>query len=266
MRTADGTSAGRVDGDRVVPLDAPDVAAVLAAGADNIAQAGTPVPLARVDLAPVVPRPSKVICLGLNYRSHIEEMGAELPDNPTLFAKFAAALIGARDPIRLPEASKAVDWEAELAFVIGRRVRNASGKEAADAIGGYTICNDVSMRDWQWRTSEWLQGKTWEGSTPLGPALVTPDEVDHAADLLLRCEVDGDVVQEARTCDLLFTPADIVSYVSTIVTLEPGDVVSTGTPSGVGAGLQPPRFLQPGQVVRTSIEGLGELVNECVKN
>ena len=265
MRTADGTSAGRLEGDRVVPLDASDVAAVLDAGADNVAEAGTPVALADVDLAPVVPRPSKIFCLGLNYRSHIEEMGAELPDNPTLFAKFAAALIGARDPIRLPEASNAVDWEAELAFVIGRRVRNASGNEAADAIGGYTICNDVSMRDWQWRTSEWLQGKTWEGSTPLGPALVAPDEVDHAADLLLRCEVDGDVVQEARTCDLLFTPADIVSYVSTIVTLEPGDVVSTGTPSGVGAGRQPPRFLQPGQVVRTSIEGLGELVNECVK-
>ena len=218
------------------------------------------------DLAPLIPRPSKIVCLGLNYRSHIEEMGAELPKHPTLFAKFPAALIGARDPIRLPEASNAVDWEGELAFVIGRRVRNVSKDEAADAIAGYTICNDVSMRDWQWRTSEWLQGKTWEGSTPLGPALVTPDEVGHGADLLLRCEVDGEVMQEARTSDLLFKPADIVSYVSTIATLEPGDVFSTGTPSGVGAGRQPPRFLQPGQVVRTSIEGLGELVNECVKS
>src|SRR4051812_12031137 len=184
MRTADGTSAGRLDGDRVVPLDAPDVARVLDAGADNVAEAGTPVALAEVDLAPVVPRPSKIFCLGLNYRSHIEEMGAELPDNPTLFAKFPAALIGARDPIRLPDASKAVDWEAELAFVVGRRVRDASAQQAADAIGGYTICNDVSMRDWQWRTTQWLQGKTWEGSTPLGPALVTSDEVDDGADLL----------------------------------------------------------------------------------
>src|SRR5204862_189427 len=111
----------------------------------------------------------------------------------------------------------------------------ASEGEAADAIGGYTICNDVSMRDWQWRTSEWLQGKTWEGSTPLGPALVTPDEVDHASDLLLRCEVDGEVMQEARTSDLLFKPADIVRYVSTIVTLEPGDVFSTGTAGGSAA-------------------------------
>jgi len=265
IRTPNGTRAGRLDGDRVVVLDAPDVAAVLDAGPGNVGEANETVAVSDADLAPVIPCPSKIFCLGLNYRSHIEEMGAELPQNPTLFAKFPAALIGARDPIQLPEASSAVDWEGELAFVIGRRVRNASEAEAADAIGGYTICNDVSMRDWQWRTSEWLQGKTWEGSTPLGPAVVTPDEVDQAADLLLRCEVDGEVMQETRTSDLLFKPADIVSYVSTIVTLEPGDVFSTGTPGGVGAGMQPPRFLQPGQVVRTSIEGLGELVNECVK-
>jgi acylpyruvate hydrolase len=266
IRTGNRTRAGRVDGDQVVPFEVTDVAAVLERGVGSVTEAGSPIALGDADLAPVIPRPSKIFCLGLNYRSHIEEMGAELPDNPTLFAKFPAALIGARDPIQLPEASNAVDWEGELAFVIGRRVRNASQQEAADAIGGYTICNDVSMRDWQWRTSEWLQGKTWEGSTPLGPALVTPDEVDHASDLLLRCEVDGEVMQEARTSDLLFKPADIVSYVSTIVTLEPGDVFSTGTPGGVGAGMQPPRFLQPGQVVRTSIEGLGELVNECVKS
>jgi acylpyruvate hydrolase len=265
IRTPNGTRAGRLDGDSVVPLDAPDVAAVLEVGLDNVRPAGEPLELGDADLAPVVPRPSKIFCLGLNYRSHIEEMGAELPKFPTLFAKFPAALIGARDSIQLPAASNAVDWEGELAFVIGRRVRNASPDKAADAIGGYTICNDVSMRDWQWRTSEWLQGKTWEGSTPLGPALVTPEEVDHAADLLLRCEVDGQVMQEARTSDLLFKPADIVSYISTMVALEPGDVVSTGTPGGVGAGMQPARFLQPGEVVRTTIEGLGELVNECVK-
>lgn len=270
IRTPAGTRAARLDGDRVVELDAPDVAAVLEAGVDSAREAGGDssggVPLAGVDLAPLVPRPAKIICLGLNYRSHITEMGAELPEHPTLFAKFAASLIGARDPIRIPAASKAVDWEAELAFVIGRRVRNVSSEdEARAAIGGYTICNDVSMRDWQWRTTEWLQGKTWEGSTPVGPALVTPDEVSHAADLALSCEVDGEVMQEARTSDLLFKPADIVRYVSTILTLEPGDIVSTGTPGGVGAGRQPAKFLQPGNVVRTSIEGLGELVNECVK-
>src|SRR3954452_11407702 len=193
IRTANGTQAGRLDGDSVVPLGAPDVGAVLEAGVDNVREAGDAVALTDADLAPVIPRPPKIFCLGLNYRSHIEEMGAELPEHPTLFAKFPAALIGARDPIQLPDASNAVDWEAELAFVIGRRVRNASPDDAADAIAGYTICNDVSMRDWQWRTREWLQGKTWEGTTPLGPPLVPPDEIGHAADLLLRCEVDGDV-------------------------------------------------------------------------
>src|SRR3954451_23163369 len=192
IRTASGTQAGRLDGDTVLPLGAPDVGALLEAGVDNVREAGDAIPLADADLAPVIPRPSKIICLGLNYRSHIEEMGAELPKHPTLFSQFPAALIGARDPIHLPDASKAVDWEAELAFVIGRRVRNASADEAAGAIGGYTICNDVSMRDWQWRTDQWLQGKTWDHSTPLGPALVSPDEVDHAADLRLRCEVDGE--------------------------------------------------------------------------
>lgn len=265
IRTANGTQAGRLEGDRVQPLDAPDVAAALEAGVDSVGASGEPVAYDAADLAPVIPRPSKIFCLGLNYRSHIEEMGAELPKFPTLFAKFPAALIGARDPIQLPEASSMVDWEGELAFVIGRRVRNATADEALSAIGGYTICNDISMRDWQWRTTEWLQGKTWDRSTPLGPALVTPDEVDHAADLLLRCEVDAELMQETRTSDLLFKPADIVSYVSTFVTLEPGDVFSTGTPGGVGAGMQPPRFLRPGEVVRTSIEGLDELVNECVK-
>jgi acylpyruvate hydrolase len=265
IRTPDGTRAVRVEGDAVVEIEPPahDVGAVLTSGGDiDVGPNGTP--LADVDLAPPVVRPSKIICLGLNYKSHIEEMQGELPSHPTLFAKFASALCGARDPIVIPEASKAVDWEAELGFVIGRQVRNATADEARAAIAGYTIVNDVSMRDWQWRTSEWLQGKTWEGSTPVGPVIVTPDEVDHARDLLLRCEVDGEIVQEARTSDLLFKPAEIVQYVSTIVTLEPGDLVSTGTPAGVGAGRQPPRFLQPGQVMRTSIEGIGELVNECV--
>jgi len=265
VRGLDGTMAAKMEGERVVEVEPrhDDVGSLLAAG--PIDAAGSGPALDDVDVAPVVTRPGKIICLGLNYRSHIEEMGGEPPSHPTLFAKFASSLVGARDPIVLPADSTMVDWEAELAFVIGRRVRGAEHDEALDAIAGYTILNDVSMRDWQWRTSQWLQGKTWEGSTPVGPALVTPDEVDHASDLLLRCEVDGEPMQEARTSDLLFRPADIVSYVSTITTLEPGDLISTGTPAGVGAGRQPPVFLQPGQVVRTTIEGLGEMVNECVR-
>ena len=265
LRTADGTRAGRIEGDDVVTLDAPDVGAVLAAGTDRVTDEGGRQALADADLAPVVPNPSKVFCLGLNYEHHIRETARELPKHPTLFAKFADALAGPRDPIVLPTASKAVDWEGELVIVVGRAVRHATGDEAAAAIAGFAVGNDVSMRDWQMRTMQWLQGKTWERSSPVGPALVTADEVGGPEpDLLLRVTVDDEVVQEARTGDLLFKPVYTVSYVSTIVTLKPGDLIFTGTPGGVGAARQPPRFLRPGEVVRTSIEGVGELVNEFV--
>ena len=267
-----GLRAGRLEGDEVTELDFPDVGALLAAGPgwkEAAAAAGGPRhPLAALDLAPVVVAPRKIICLGLNYETHIKEMGRELPAYPTLFAKFARCLVGARDPIVLPAVSQRVDWEAELAFVIGSEVRHAGRAAAGAAIAGYSVLNDISVRDYQNRTLQWLQGKTFESSTPLGPHLVTPDElVDDPAetpDLPIRCEVDGDVRQSSRTGDLRFGPAEIVAYVSRILTLEPGDVIATGTPGGVGAGRQPPLFLSPGQVVRTLIEGIGELVNECV--
>ena len=268
IRTQDGTRAARQEGDDVVLLPHPDVGTLLSTGPDWVEMAaaaeGSRVPLAEADLAPVVPEPSKVICLGMNYRSHIEEMGREAPDHPTLFAKFARALIGARDPIVLPPESDQVDWEVELAFVIGHPVRRADPREAERAIAGYCVLNDVSMRDWQFRTTQFLQGKTFEDSTPVGPALVTHDEIDGAADLLLTCEVDGEIMQKGRTSDLLFPPVELVRYISTIVTLEPGDLIATGTPAGVGSARNPPVFLRPGTVVRTRIEGLGELVNECV--
>jgi acylpyruvate hydrolase len=268
IRTTHGTRAARVEGDRVVELDAPDVGALLATGIDAVHAAagrrGVEHDLEAVDLAPVVPHPPKIICLGLNYEPHIREMGHAPPDVPTLFAKYTEALIGPRDPIVLPQVSSQVDWEAELAFVIGTPVRHADAATARAAIAGYTICNDVSVRDWQWRTEQWLQGKTFEGSTPIGPVLVTPDEVDDARDLTLRCEVDGELRQSARTSELVFDPVQIVRYVSTILTLVPGDLISTGTPGGVGAGMNPPVFLRPGEVVRTVIEGIGELRNRCV--
>lgn len=268
IRTAGGTRAARVEGAELVELDARDVGVVLASGRAGLDAArsanGPRHELDGADLAPVVPRPGKVICLGLNYESHIREMGRELPEHPTLFGKYAEALIGAHDPILLPAASDAADWEAELAFVIGTPVRHADERDARDAIAGYTICNDVSMRDWQNRTLQWLQGKTWERSTPIGPVLVTPDEVDHAADLGLGCEVDGVERQKARTSDLVHDPVAIVRYVSTIITLQPGDLISTGTPGGVGMGMDPPLFLAPGQRVRTWIEGIGELLNPCI--
>jgi acylpyruvate hydrolase len=267
IRTGENqTRAVRVDGDRAVELDFDDVGTLLASGTSPASApvTGREHAADELDVAPLVPRPGKIICLGLNYRAHILETGRELPTHPTLFAKYADALIGARDPIELPPEVERADWEVELAFVIGRTVRRARGDDAREAIAGYTICNDVSMRDWQYRTLQWLQGKTWERSTPLGPFLVTPDEVDDARDLRVCCDVDGRVMQDARTRDLLFQPTEIVEYLSTIVTLRPGDVVSTGTPGGVGEARDPKISLRPGQVVRCAIDGLGEQSNRCI--
>jgi acylpyruvate hydrolase len=268
VRTSDGTNAGRLEGDRVVLLPFADVGTLLADPnwrARTQSGAGT-MSLAEANFAPVVPKPNKIICLGLNYRAHIEEMGRELPGYPTLFAKYAVSLIGARDPIVLPPESQAVDWEVELAFVVGARARRVRREDAASVVAGFTVFNDISMRDWQMRTLQFLQGKTFERSTPVGPALVTLDEVPGGidADLAISCDVDGEQMQKARTADLLFPPALLVEYISTIMTLEPGDIVATGTPSGVGAGRNPPVFLKPGQTVRTVIEGIGELVNRTV--
>jgi acylpyruvate hydrolase len=263
IRTNTGTRAARVDGDALIELDARDVGELLTRDA-NVRETGTVHDAATADYAPVVTHPGKIICQGLNYRNHILEMGNELPEHPTLFAKFREVLVGAHDDIALPRESDSVDWEAELALVIGRRVRRASASEAAAAIAGFTVANDVSMRDWQYRTLEWLQGKTWEHATPVGPWLVTPDEVGGAApDLAIGCEVDGVVRQASRTSELVFSPTDLVAYASTFVTLEPGDLLLTGTPAGVGHGMHPPVYLAPGQEVRTTIEGLGELVNRC---
>jgi acylpyruvate hydrolase len=264
IRTSDGTRAARVDGDVLVELDAHDVGELLARGTE-VRETATTHDAGSADYAPLVPRPGKIICQGLNYRSHILEMGHELPTYPTLFVKFREALVGAHDDIVLPAASDAVDWEAELALVIGTPVRHASPDAAAAAIAGFTVANDVSMRDWQYRALEWMPGKTWERSTPLGPWLVTPDELGGTApDLAIGCDVDGAVRQAGRTSELVFSPADLVAYVSEFVTLEPGDVVLTGTPAGVGHGMHPPVYLEPGQVVRTTIQGIGELRNRCV--
>ncbi len=268
VRTGNGTTAGRIDDGGIVFLPFGDVGELLASGEDWQVRAGADgqrVPLDGADLAPVVPRPSKVFCVGLNYLRHVQESGGEVPSHPTLFAKFSDALTGPYDEIVLPAASEGVDWEAELVAVIGRPVRNAGEAEAAAAIAGFSIGNDVSMRDWQRRTTQFLQGKTWEGSSPVGPALVTSDEIGGVRpDLAVTCLVDGQVMQDARTADLLFDAVAVVSYASTIMTLRPGDLIFTGTPDGVGAARTPPVFLQDGQVVTTRIEGLGEMVNTFV--
>jgi acylpyruvate hydrolase len=275
IRTSDGTTAARLDGELLIPLAAADVGEILAA--DGTAPDGTapdgvperagaePVPVAAADFAPLVLRPQKILCAGLNYRTHIAETGREMPQYPTLFAKFADTLLGPRDDLVLPAVSDRVDWEVELAVVIGRPIKRASTEEAAAAIAGYTVLNDVSMRDWQRRTLQWLQGKMFERSTPVGPYLVTPDEVDGAGDLEIRCEVDGVVMQQSRTSDLLFGPAEIAAYASQAITLRPGDLIATGTTGGVGDARKPPVYLRPGNVLRTWIEGLGECVNHCVE-
>ncbi|SCL20441.1 acylpyruvate hydrolase [Micromonospora rhizosphaerae] len=266
IRTAEGTRAVRATEDGYVDLGFTDVGELLAREdwpARAAATGGTTYPVDGVEFAPVVPRPGKVLCVGLNYRNHILEMGRELPEYPTLFAKFADALIGANDDIDLAPESTAVDWEAELAVVIGRAVRRADEQAAADAIAGFTVCNDVSMRDWQFRTKEWLQGKTFEGTTPLGPVLVTPDELPGGVRpaLTMTASVDGEIMQKAETSDLVFDPVALVRYASTIMTLRPGDVIATGTPGGVGHARKPPRYLADGNILVTEIQGIGRLIN-----
>ena len=187
---------------------------------------------ADADLAPIVPRPDKVICVGANYADHIAEMGRTPPDHPTYFAKYGRALIGPNDDIVLPptEASTSIDWECELALVIGRPVRNASPEEALAAIAGYCALNDVSVRDWQTRTTQFVAGKTWESTTPVGPALVTTDALGDGRGLAISTTVNGVVMQQSSTGQLVFGPLEIVADLSRIMTLDPGDIITTGTP------------------------------------
>ncbi|RUQ22679.1 fumarylacetoacetate hydrolase family protein [Kocuria sp. HSID16901] len=218
--------------------------------------------LSVTDVLPL--EPGKILCVGLNYHDHAEEVGAELPTYPTIFTKYANSLVGPDDPIAMPPESTKIDYEAELCVVMGRRVRRANEEEALAAIAGYTLFNDISVRDWQGRTSEWFQGKNWDYSTPLGPHIVARNEVDPVAGLQIECLVDGEVMQSGTTANMIFTPAQIVSYLSTFMTLEPGDVIACGTPAGVGMSKKPRRFwLKAGHDVTVRIEGIGELTNTC---
>jgi acylpyruvate hydrolase len=267
-RPGGSTTAARVEGDELVELPYADLVELL--GLPGWAEAAAATGGARhawadVDFAPAV-TPAKVVCVGLNYRSHIEEMGKEVPQHPTLFSKFTDTLTGPYDDLVLPAASPKVDWEVELGVVVGRTARRVDEEEAARCIAGYTVVNDISMRDWQSRTLQWMQGKNFEGSTPVGPVVVTGDEVGDAADLAISCVVDGETMQSSRTSDLLFGPAALVSYISRFTTLRPGDLIATGTPSGVGAGRKPRVWLQVGQTMETTIEGIGSMRNLCVED
>lgn len=267
VRTPDGTRAVRVEADRYVDLGHADVRHLLEAPdwRERAADDGPALPL-ETPLTAVVPEPGKVLCVGLNYRSHILEMGRDLPEHPTLFAKFADALIGPGDDIIAAPESDMVDWEAELVVVIGATVRRADAETAAAAIAGFTVMNDVTMRDWQFRTREWLQGKTFDSTTPLGPVLVTPDELPGgiAPACGIATSVNGEVMQSAETSDLLFTPVELVEYISTMITLRPGDIIATGTPAGVGHARDPQVFLKAGDKVVTEISGIGRLENTVV--
>ncbi|SHH38660.1 fumarylacetoacetate hydrolase family protein [Streptomyces sp. 3214.6] len=272
VRVADDrTAAARQEGDELVLLPFSDVGALLAAGDDwperAAAADGERLPLAEASLTPLIPHPNKIICLGLNYATHIKEMGRPTPAHPTLFAKYDGSLVGAHDDIHMPPVSDDLDWEAELAVVIGRSGRHVPRETALEHVAGYTVANDVTVRDWQHRTREFLSGKTFEATTPVGPALVTPDELPPGAcGLTISCSVDGHTMQKSNTADLLFDVADTIAYISTIITLLPGDLILTGTPGGVGAGRDPKVFLRPGQELVTTVEGIGELRNTVVKD
>jgi acylpyruvate hydrolase len=210
----------------------------------------------------VVPNPGKVICVGLNYAAHIEETQREHSEYPVLFTKFATTLTGPFDPIPLPSESAAIDYEGEVVAVIGERGRRIPRERALEHVAGYAIANDVSMRDYQYKTHQWLQGKAWDASTPVGPDLVTLDEAPGP--LILRTFVNGGQVQEASTELLIFDVATLVSIVSEFATLEPGDLILTGTPGGVGYRREPQLLLGDGDVVVVEVEGVGRIENVCV--
>lgn len=236
---------------------------ICAAGSATALTAGAIDPDSVRLLAPI-PRPPKLICVGLNYRDHAAEAKMEVPNVPTIFNKFPNVVIGPGDPIVLPRVSSKPDYEAEFAFVIGRGGRHISAAAAMEHVFGYTIVNDVSARDFQNATTQWLMGKTFDTFAPMGPCIVTTDEIadPHALDISL--EIGGETLQKSNTRELIFKIPELIEYISQVVTLEPGDVVATGTPAGVGFGRRPPRWLKPGEETVVRIEGIGELRNPVI--
>jgi 2-keto-4-pentenoate hydratase/2-oxohepta-3-ene-1,7-dioic acid hydratase in catechol pathway len=233
-------------------------------GRETLGQAGVIVPRAGATLRPPVPDPRKIVCLGLNYKDHAEETGMPAPAKPILFPKWATTLVGPGDPIVLPAASQQVDYEVEFCVVIGKRARNVPVERAEEYVAGYTIVNDVSARDWQFHTTQWGSGKNFDTFCPSGPALVTADEVGNPHVLDVQLDLNGKTMQKSSTRMLIFDVWQTIAYVSTALTLEPGDMIPTGTPHGVGFTRKPPVFLKPGDVCRLTIEKLGVLENPVV--
>jgi 2,4-didehydro-3-deoxy-L-rhamnonate hydrolase len=208
-----------------------------------------------------IDKPEKIVCVGLNYRDHAEEQGTELPEAPLLFAKWPNTLIGPGEPIVIPPITKQVDYEAELGVVIGRRVRGTSAENALEAVAGYLCLNDVSARDLQFSDGQWVRGKSLDTFCPVGPHFVSADDVPDPQALSIRALVNGDVLQDSNTSNMIFSVAEIVAHVSQAITLEPGDLIATGTPAGVGAFRDPPIWLEPGDEVTIEIESIGALTN-----
>jgi 2-keto-4-pentenoate hydratase/2-oxohepta-3-ene-1,7-dioic acid hydratase in catechol pathway len=220
---------------------------------------GEILPLAEIELLPPVPDPEKIIGIGLNYRAHAKEGRMEPPESPTFFAKFANALRADGATVALPRASEKVDYEAEIAFVVGRRAKDVPEAEAIDHLAGYTLLNDLSARDLQFATPQWMPGKVFDGAAPCGPAIVTPGEAGPADALGIALDLNGERMQESSTADLVFSIPALVAHLSGLMTLEPGDIVATGTPAGVGGAREPRVWLKPDDEIVVSSPQLGRL-------
>jgi len=221
-------------------------------------------PANQVKLLAPVPRPPKVICIGLNYRDHAAEAKLAIPEVPTVFAKFPTSIVGPGHPIVLPKNSMKPDYEAEFVFVIGKGGRHIPEERWRDHVFGYTMMNDVSARDFQMATSQWIMGKTFDTFAPIGPAIVSADEISDPQKLAISMTVSGEVLQQSNTSEMIFQIPRLIAFLSSVFTLEPGDIVATGTPAGVGFARKPPRWLKPGDECTVRVEGLGELTNPVV--
>jgi 2-keto-4-pentenoate hydratase/2-oxohepta-3-ene-1,7-dioic acid hydratase in catechol pathway len=265
------TDEGVVDLAAAAPELPHEMTALLAAGSAALRRAAaaasnatTRLAMDALRLAPPILRPPKFLAIGLNYADHIAEAGLETPKLPTVFNKQSTCVAGPNDPVHLPRVSQALDYEGELGFVVGRRCRHVPRERAHEVIAGYLVVNDVSVRDWQLRVPTWTMGKSFDTHGPIGPWLTTADEVGDPHGLRLRTWVNGELRQDSNTKHLIFDCFALVEHLSTAFTLEPGDVVATGTPGGVGIAMKPPRLLKVGDRVRIEIEGLGALDNEVV--
>jgi len=265
--------AGIVSNDHVVSLEDAgfsDLLSFLRGGAQALANVegfiakASAIPLASVKLCAPIPDPPKILCMGLNYRDHAKEANLEIPKYPVIFAKYTNTVIGTGDHIVLPRNSRKPDYEAEFGFVIGKRARHIKADDWRDYVFGYMNCNDVSARDYQMSVSQWTMGKNFDTFAPMGPYLVSADEIEDPHNLNLSLTLNGEAMQSSNTRELIFKIPETVEFLSSVMTLEPGDVVLTGTPAGVGFSRKPPRWLLPGDEVVVRVEGLGELRNTCV--